>query len=321
MAGCLIASLSERLMTCTSISARRATAMPPRAWPLGDCSMMVVCPARPEARMVLRTDTFAGAVSALGTPEYGRACFRVFEQSFDVDHWALFRYQVSQPVKCIATASRTFEAVAEKNVGLFLSRCYRVDPSLIAFREQHTERPCLIKMGIADIDDVQYRHCFEVTDVRERLSFFAADRNNLLQLCIYRTGSYRTFSGAEMNLFATLARLVIATALKHEEVWESAATAHGRLDLDSLERRLGDLAMGLSEREKQVCARAVAGRTIEETAADLGIRKTSVITYRQRAYQKLGISKQSDLLALVCDVKPAPEARFDRPSAFSSRVQ
>jgi DNA-binding CsgD family transcriptional regulator len=270
--------------------------------------------------MVLRTDTFAGAVSALGTTEYGRACFRVFEQSFDVDHWALFRYQPPQPVKCIATASRAFEAAAEKNVDFFLSRCYRFDPSLIAFKEQHTERPCLIKMAISDIDDAQYRHCFEVTNVRERLSFFAADRTDLLQLCIYRATPNQTFSGPEMNLFATLARLVIATALKHEELADTAATARGQLDIGSLERRLGDLEMGLSRRERQVCARAVAGRTIEATATELEIRKTSVITYRQRAYQKLGISKQSDLLALVCNVKSAPQRSYE-VAMFPFRVQ
>lgn len=270
--------------------------------------------------MVLRTDTFADAVAALGTAEYGRACFRVFEQSFDVDHWALFRYQARQPVRCIATASRAYAAAAEKNVDFFVNRCYRFDPSLIAFKEQHTDRPCLVKMGISDIHDMQYRHCFEVTNVRERLSWFAADGTDLLQLCIYRAGSHRTFSGAEMNVFATLARLVIATALKHEELGDSAAAARGQLDLDSLERRLGDLDMGLSARERQVCARAVAGCTIEATAADLNIRKTSVITYRQRAYQKLGISKQSELLALVCNLKPISD-RQHAPLSALSRVQ
>jgi DNA-binding CsgD family transcriptional regulator len=313
----LIAGPGARLMWLKSNKAAGTATDGRDANRFGGLKMLVVCPARAEARMVLRTDTFAGAVTALGTREYGRACFRVFEQSFDVDHWALFRYQARQTVKCIATASRAFEAAAEKNVGLFLSRCYRFDPSLSAFREQHTERSCLIKMGISDIYDAQYRHCFEVTNVRERLSFFAADRADLLQLCIYRAGADRTFSTAEMSVFATLARLVIATALKHEELGDSIAAARGQLDLDSLERRLGDLAMGLSKRETQVCARAVAGRTIEATATELNIRKTSVITYRQRAYQKLGISKQSDLLALVCNVKSALEPRYD-PVATSA---
>jgi len=276
--------------------------------------MMVVCSTRPEPRMVLRTDTFADTVTALGTSRYPRACFRILEQSFDVDHWALFRYRSDNSVKCIATASRAFEAAAGRNVDFFLRRCYRFDPSLIAFKQQHTDRSCMIKMAISDIDDRQYRRCFEVTSVRERLSFFAVDGADLLQLCIYRAAVNRTFSVAEMNLFATLARLITATTLKHEILWDHSLTTPGTLDIDALERRLEDLAMGLSQRERQVCARAVAGRTIEETAVDLGIRKTSVITYRQRAYQKLGVSRQTDLLAIVCTARSLNDGEDRRPN-------
>jgi DNA-binding CsgD family transcriptional regulator len=97
--------------------------------------------------------------------------------------------------------------------------------------------------------------------------------------------------------------LVIATAVKHETFRDHAANTDGPLDLEGLEHRLEELPMRLSERERQVCARAVAGSTIDDTALDLNIKKTSVITYRQRAYQKLGISRQSDLVALVCNLK------------------
>jgi DNA-binding CsgD family transcriptional regulator len=254
--------------------------------------------------MVLRTETFAQTVSALGTADYPKACFSVFEQAFGVDHWAVFRYWPNESVKCIATASREHQAAAEKSVDLFVHRCYRFDPSLTAFRQQQTLQPCLIKMGISDIDDLRYRHCFELTNVRERLSFFAANARDLLQLCIYRAAPSRTFSTGEMSLFATLARLVIATAVKHESVWAHVSSAHERLDIEGLERRLDELAVGLSKRERQVCARAVAGRTIDDTATDLDIKKTSVITYRQRSYQKLGISRQNDLFALICNPQP-----------------
>jgi DNA-binding CsgD family transcriptional regulator len=55
----------------------------------------------------------------------------------------------------------------------------------------------------------------------------------------------------------------------------------------------------LAQREVEVCARALIGMSVEATALDLGIRPTSITTYRQRAYQKLGISSQNELFALV----------------------
>jgi DNA-binding CsgD family transcriptional regulator len=264
--------------------------------------MMIVCPVRSEERMVMRTDTLADAVEAVGTPAYAKACFRVLEESFDVDHWALFHYGPADAVRCSATASRANEIAAEQNIDRFVTRCHRFDPALNTFRQRLRGNPCLIKMGIGDIYDPQYRRCFEATHVEERLSFFAEIGAELVQLCIYRSSVPRTFSSVEMRLFATLARLIIATAAKHELLGESPPKPLRNMDVDTIERRLDCLPARLSKREREVCARAVLGRTIVETARDLDIERTSVITYRQRAYQKLKITRQASLLALVYDV-------------------
>jgi DNA-binding CsgD family transcriptional regulator len=264
--------------------------------------MMIVSPARCEDRMVFRTQALANAIDALGTPDFGKACLGVFEQSFGVDHWAVFRYRAGEPVKCMATASRDHVAAAGRNVDLFLTRCHRVDPSLRAFRQQRSPRPCLVKMGVSDIGDDQYRHCFEITNVRERVSFFVADGADLLQLCIYRAELPRTFAQAQMRVFASTAGLIVSAAIKHETLRERAASTPRLLEVGPLECRLDALGVGLSRREREVCARAILGKTIDSTAGELRIGKTSVITYRQRACQKLGVSRPADLVALVCQV-------------------
>lgn len=65
---------------------------------------------------------------------------------------------------------------------------------------------------------------------------------------------------------------------------------------DSL-RQEGPLAF-LSEREQQVCRLVLQGKKNEAIAAELAIAASSVITYRKRAYEKLGISSRSQLFAL-----------------------
>ena len=55
----------------------------------------------------------------------------------------------------------------------------------------------------------------------------------------------------------------------------------------------------LSDRERAVCLGILSGRKAEVIAADLGVAVTSVVTYRTRAYQKLGISSRGALFA-VC---------------------
>ena len=75
------------------------------------------------------------------------------------------------------------------------------------------------------------------------------------------------------------------------------------MTLTMMQQRLAAVPGGLSARECEVCARAIAGLTIEGTALDLNIRKTSVITYRQRAYQKLGISSLNELVGILHNLK------------------
>ena len=49
----------------------------------------------------------------------------------------------------------------------------------------------------------------------------------------------------------------------------------------------------------EVCARAAIGMSVEATALDLGIGKSSVLTYRQRAYQRLQVTSPFELSSLV----------------------
>ncbi|WP_372602783.1 LuxR C-terminal-related transcriptional regulator [Actibacterium sp.] len=54
----------------------------------------------------------------------------------------------------------------------------------------------------------------------------------------------------------------------------------------------------LSERESQVCLGILQGKKAEIIAHELGLQPTSVVTYRRRAYDKLGISSRASLFAI-----------------------
>ncbi|TKW76868.1 MAG: hypothetical protein DI543_18695, partial [Bradyrhizobium icense] len=55
----------------------------------------------------------------------------------------------------------------------------------------------------------------------------------------------------------------------------------------------------LTGREKEVCLRILSGFSSEAIAAELGISLHSALTYRKRAYEKLGISAQNELFGMV----------------------
>ena len=54
----------------------------------------------------------------------------------------------------------------------------------------------------------------------------------------------------------------------------------------------------LSERERDVCLGILAGKKAEIIAHELGVKPSSVATYRARAYEKLGINSRGSLFAI-----------------------
>lgn len=263
--------------------------------------MIVVSPACSDERLSLGTGDACEVVNSIGTQSYGDVCFAMLERALNVEHWALFRFRSGSPLKCVATASKRDKAAARQNCDRFVGRCYSVDPSVKA-ASTRLSAPTLTKLAIDDIEDPQYRHCFELTHVQERVSLFSWIGRDLYQLSVFRGPRKASFSVLEMNHFAALARLLLATAQKHEILLDQQTGFPRHLNVDGIERLLKLRSPELSTRECEVCARAVAGKTIEGTSLELDIRRTSVITYRQRAYQKLGISRTNELVALLSNL-------------------
>lgn len=255
-------------------------------------------------RRTLPMSKVSDLIAAIGTGSYAGTCLDVLDEHFDIDHWALFRYRAASTVHCVASASRVHVAAAQANVQQFIERCHRVDPLLIALRERHPEPAYVAEMQAADISDRQYRQCFELARVKERISFLARAGTDLYQLSIYRGGRKLALSPVAIQSFAALASVIVRSGTKHEELSWIDPRDHGQLDVESIEHLLRVAPLGLSPRESEVCAHAAAGSTITDTAVRLNIKSTSVITYRQRAYEKLNISRQSELLALIHQLRP-----------------
>jgi DNA-binding CsgD family transcriptional regulator len=260
--------------------------------------MIVVSPVHSHENLNLRTHNLCEVVKSIGTDAYGNACFALLEKVLNAEHWALFRFRSGSPLKCVATGSGHHKTAAKENIDRFVVHCHNSDPSLRAVSKK-SGAPILTKMAIDDIEDPQYRHCFELTHVRERVSLFSWVGGDLYQLSVFRGPRKNSFSPDEMNFFAALAKLLLATAEKHEILIGHPEATPRHLNIEGIERLLKLRAPALSARECEVCARAVAGKTIEGTSLDLDVSRTSVITYRQRAYQKLGISRTNELVALL----------------------
>ena len=133
--------------------------------------------------------------------------------------------------------------------------------------------------------------CFERPRFSEKICFGwrAPEHSLVVSFYLRRTGAE-----VDMAQLGALAQVAITglTRLMRQR-------AEGAPLVQQVEHRLAEAHRRLTGREREVCARTLIGRTAREIGEELGLGVGTVLTYRQRAYQKLGVSKANDLLAAV----------------------
>ncbi len=130
----------------------------------------------------------------------------------------------------------------------------------------------------------------------ERVSILQRSKRGWRGVNIARHRRAGRCNSSEMSILANLGQLILPLMDQHFELPETAAW---RENLTDIEGRFLHGFPGLTERERQVCARAALGMSVEATALDLGIGRTSVLTYRRRAYGRLQVTSPYELAALV----------------------
>ena len=147
--------------------------------------MLVVSPVHSDERVKLHRHNLCEVMKSIGTETYGQSCLAFLEKSLNADQWALFRFRSGIPLKCVATASMHHRAAALENTGRYIDRCHSVDPCVQAANKLNSTAT-LTKLDINDIEDSQYRHCFELTQVRERVSLFSRIGDDFYLLSAFR---------------------------------------------------------------------------------------------------------------------------------------
>jgi DNA-binding CsgD family transcriptional regulator len=148
----------------------------------------------------------------------------------------------------------------------------------------------------ADIASPGFRQrIFEDAGIVERVSIIQRGPHSWRAMNVARHETHGRFSEDELNALVGLSCLLLPMLPLNR----FRQAGHHTLTVPQLEERFRSRYTRLTTRECQVCARAALGMSVEATARDLGIAKTSVVTYRHRAYQRLGVTSPFELCRLV----------------------
>jgi DNA-binding CsgD family transcriptional regulator len=149
-----------------------------------------------------------------------------------------------------------------------------------------------------DILAAGYRRMLEHAGIVERVSFLKRAGGGWQCMTVARRRRSGPFEEHDLLVLGGFARLLMPLITRNEALVNCAPRSPQEA-IDEIERRFSRRFPLVTERERQVCARAVVGMTAEGAALDLGIAVSSVLTYRKRAYRRLDVTSVGELSRLV----------------------
>lgn len=230
--------------------------------------------------------TLSQCIATLGTRAFYEHFFELVAQPIGADQCMIFLFQQPAHIHCLLSKNFQHEQYAQPLAKAYTTGGYQADPNLDTLSKlNHGELQIrFLHENRHNMPAAYVRQFYDEPGLGDKVSIMTRDANYQLYINFYRTNTRNSFAQDAVFDDASAARLISALIKRHYEL-NDALLAEGPLAV-------------LSEREREVCRGILAGKKSELIAHEIGIAASSVITYRKRAYQKLGINSRSALFAL-----------------------
>ena len=236
-------------------------------------------------------------IEAAATPHFATVLLGAARQFDCIDE--VFAYQVDTGKGDVQTllASGERKGIAERT-GEYARRFHAKDP-LLAGAHQGKALGFSRRVRAADIPKGEYCElCFDQPGFLDKVSFGWHEPGKLMVLSFYR-GLHA--QGESASQLWSLGQLAMAALNLHAQAHSSpvmapvqaAPTDARQLLLQRLQRSFPQL----TERERSIVALTLLGESAAEIGAALSIKPATVLTYRQRAYERYRFNRASDFLA------------------------
>ncbi len=229
-------------------------------------------------------EAMAGVVASIGDAGFSQQALAQLNRWMPLCWWSIYRLFHDAPPTIHANGSFGVDDGTAHCWQVYRQQLYRQDQTFQAARERlgGGQAPLLVHWDAREIPAEHRAQIYDRHGLRERLSIVSADGGDaLLAINLYRHRSQAAFADDEIDAVAATARLLLACVQRH------LATARP------------DVMQALTPREREVCERMLKGWTYDGIAADLGLSAATVKTYRDRAFDRLGIHHRNELFALV----------------------
>lgn len=235
------------------------------------------------------------AVLAIGHSAFPQVLIGALRRAANVGHCMVFSFSGERSANCLLDAGNI---PTGRDLGMAYSGHFHLsDPNRDAIFAGQTDAATVLLPTFARrmYSDSYRKFFFEKSDIVDKCATAIWVEDTCFYVNFYRITSQGRFSREEVQRLMAVAPAVSAAVARH---FQQEAAGDPAQRLKALFANAAAFA-ALTGREKDVCLRILSGLSSEAIAAELGISPHSALTYRKRAYEKLGISTQNELFAIA----------------------
>lgn len=209
-------------------------------------------------------------------------------KQFGFDEICAFRTDRSGHKQVIMSAGE--EPFHEKRAHSYLAGKFGTEPYWSEWQSPHAEKTVLHAPITRDENVVSLKHYR--SDFRFKSVFGHQFDDSLVSFCIYTSHELGNTENA-----GVLARILLPVMKNFARAQDAGKGTENQVA--KMEQRLENRFPELTSRERAVCARTLVGMTAEGISIDLEIAKSTVLTYRRRAYSRLNICASNEIFPML----------------------
>jgi LuxR family transcriptional regulator, activator of tox operons len=242
-------------------------------------------------------------IAAIGSDRFESQLLAMARRMTSCNHVSAISVPRTGTPRVIAAASIDGNRVARQACEQYITHFWQLDETNQAKKSRQSS-PSDVLIQLSDAANAFYRRKMYNSEdwartgsrITEKLSFWFGDQESSFKVNLYRNLESDDFRPGVVEAMADAADILLPLLRKHEGMHRGPSAQGSFADyVQSLQR----VAPMLSRRELEVCAGISLGMTSEAIALTLGIKLTTVQTHRKRAYARLHISSQNELLKLL----------------------
>jgi DNA-binding CsgD family transcriptional regulator len=245
----------------------------------------------PSQRAHLFRRSAAALIESVGIATFEDDLFRLVHEAIDCIHMNAFVFGRDDG-RALVVAGNEGPSQVAREVGVrYIKHYWQFDPAHARLKQLDPGFR-MIETRSNDIPNAEYRDdCYTAVRIAERISLCETRDDSTLRANFYHPEG---FTSEHKEAIADAAGLLMPLLWRHAKGCDRILETYEDFDL-----RLAQVAPTLTERERQVCALIALGVSSEGIGLRLGISINTVLTYRKRAYARLGITSQNELLRLA----------------------